>query len=245
MYFIQDFTDGVIADNILRGLRLCTKSDLTQLKNDGLLTKSRLFPALDYRSLTYKGIETYVDLTGLSLSYFLFGTHTPPTPTYTPNDGAVINLLNALSEEQLDAALAACDLFFPGERPHFDSTDPSERLICCLNRLPYANRTNYPIPPYKKIENDVHSILQTRFSSTKGRNIRWFPTDLIPDLATYVSVSLYWVFGFERHPLFCKTAKADKLFSRYTLLPPEQHHEFLTMIKYFLLGSLGDVYDIL
>lgn len=245
MKYAQDFVDGFVSDNILRGLQLCSRSTITELKKKKLLLPNAKFPTITCASLTYKGIEEYADITGLSLSYFFFGQHEPPTPTYTPIDGKVISLLNTFNEQQLDAALTAVELFFSNNIAAYKETDPNKRFIRCLTRLPRATRLCHPILPHQVIENDIHSVLQYRYSLSKGKNIRWFPTDLFPDLATYVRVSLHWIFGFEKHPLFCKNVKADKLFSYFTLLPEAQYNQFFIMLAYIEAGDLSGIHDCL
>lgn len=241
MPFLPDFSDGFIADNILRGLRRCEAATLLRLKKDGFIIPMAIYPALDNRSLLYKGIEVYADVTGLPLSYFFFGTNTAPTPTYTPFDRMVIALLDAMSDNQLRAMKLACDDFFPNLMVAFEATNPNKRLIQLLKQIPYGMRLDFPIAPYKKITKDIRSAL----SRNSNDGIKWFPSELFPDLATYVGVSLHWIFGFSKHPLFCKTLIADQIFSHYTLLQPEQWGEFISVAQCILCGDLTPYFDLL
>lgn len=239
--FVPDFADGFIADNILRGLRQCETATLIRLKNEGFIIPMSIYPAIDNRSLQYKGIEVYADITGLPLSYFFFGTNTAPAPTYTPFDKMVIALLNAMSDDQLLAMKQACVDFFPNPTVFFDATNPNERFIQLLKRLPHGMRVDYPIAPYKKVTNDVRPALSRHVND----GIKWFPSELFPDLATYVGVSLHWIFGFAKYPLFCKSLIADQIFSHYTLLQPKQWGEFISVAQCVLCGDLTPYFDLL
>ena len=241
MPFVPDFADGFIADNILSGLRRCETATLTRLKNEGFIIPMAIYPAIDNRSLQYKGIEAYADVTGLPLSYFFFGTYTAPTPTYTPFDGMVIALLNAMSDDQLLTMKQVCVDFFPNPTVSFDAINPNERFVQLLKRLPYGMRVDSPIAPYKNVTNDIRPAL----SRNANDGIKWFPSELLPDLATYVGVSLHWIFGFSKYPLFCRTLIADQVFSHYTLLQPEQWGEFISVTQCVLCGDLTPYFGLL
>lgn len=191
-----------------------------------------MFPILTMADLRFQDIENYVDVTGFPLCYYFFHSPTPVTPTYTPYDKIIIEHLNALPEYKLEKLKNAVRGCMNNPLLSMTDTSPNKRLSFLLNRGVYGEARTPVIPEYKKFSGDIQQYIY-KFSYRYARN---FPVDIFEDVATYAGVSLYWIFNFKRHPLFCDTAIADEVFALYTLLEQNQWPLFMRMLLHTATG---------
>lgn len=231
-------SDGIIADRIVHSLKTAGPPSINRLIASEKLLVPQTPSAFSYRQLLYEHIEDYAQECGIPLSYYFFGTPEPPTPGYTPYDKLVIYLLNGMTDEQYAAAQQAATAFFPTPLAQMKmELTPDQKVMVLLRTQPQKENYNEG-SDFNKIENDVDAAIYAHFK----RKRFWFPTDVMPDIATAFGVSLHWLFGFDRLPLYCNNAKADNLFDHYTLLPRSQKHSFIRMLT-SVVGGAVSLYD--
>ena len=241
MYVLPDMQPSFVTDNILRGLHDCSKSTISRLRRKGVLEIDEKLPTLTHRSLRCAGLDEYGEATGLPLCYFFYGTHTPPTPTYTPFDGAVIALLNFMSNAQLAAFKECLYLFFPNAFVDLEEDNFRIRAIKAMRyRIPCTNVENpTDYASYKKIDDISLAASLKQYGSRKSD---WIRVDSLVDISTYIGVSLHWILNIKNHPLYCKNTLAEEVFNYYTLLPQHQWRQFLDLLWFYYGGSYAKEY---
>ena len=236
MPFVPDLIDGDIAKNILKALQNCPPSEIVKLKNSGAFATKKDNFTLNYRMLKYHSLELYAEKTGMPLCYFFFGTVMPPVPTYTPYDGKLIPLLNSMSDQQLEKLYQFMFDFFYNPLFSLETNNPDKKLFALLSRARNSSKASEAFS-FRKITRDLTPDLN-RYAASHYASTFAFVSDNIPDLATYTGASLHWIFDFKKLPLFCRSWMADRVFSLYTLLMPEQWEQFERLVEYILCGDL-------
>ncbi len=222
-----NFTDGYIADNILQCLRNLSDKEILQLAKDGAFSsKSKIMKILNYRRLRFESLTVYADACQVPLCYFIFGTMQPPVPTYTQYDGLVIAMLNTLPEEKMKRLYRATKLFFYTGWDSFADPDPCVRIVEFLKSKPFGYVCKIEYPPFKQIKTDIATEINMLRQKHYNPNTN-FTTDCLPDLATYLGISLHWVLNIKDYPLYCNSPLGDDIFDLYTMLQPAQQISFL------------------
>lgn len=230
--------DGIIADRIIHSLKTAGVQSIRNLTKAKKLLASKAPSGFSYRQLLYEYIEDYAQESGVPLSYYFFGTLESPTPCYTPYDRFVIYLLNGMSDDQYEAAQQAVTAFFPTPLAQMkQELTPDQKIMVLLRTQPPREKYN-DVPDFTRIDSDVDAVI---YAHLKKRQF-WFPPDVMPDIAKVFGVSLHWLFGFEKLPLYCNNIKADNLFDHYTLLPKSQKQSFIKMLIP-IVGGIDIFYD--
>lgn len=230
-----DFSDGIFSGNIVNALSKCEIFDIVTLKKEGLLYFSRINSILKYKSLFYKGIDAYADVTGCSIASFLFGSEAAPLPCYTSWDQYVIRALDSLTKSQCKSLRTAIQRLYwcPIMGTSVDVT-PSKRYMAVLEmRFGKSIPDEIPESDNRKYRLDVcQEIRRFKYASHHSPNFL-FHSDYWPDLAMFTGVSVRWLLGIRRHPLYCKTAYAEDLFDLYTLMHPYYRKSFIRLLLHF------------
>jgi hypothetical protein len=236
---VDFFPDSPITDRVLSKMSLCPQYTLNQLARENLLRNPQ--KALNYYSFIMDGLEAYADASNSSLHYFLFGD-APVQTTYTENDAVVLRFLNEFcTEQQLKQVFDIVQKMYPNSFYYTANEFASyrHRISTLINRLPWGTLRTIPLEPesssefilpaYKKVSDLLLSELQRFIRGHRCYDFA-FHTDVLPDLATYLGVSLHWILNFKK-PLFCTTAIGDAIFDYYTLMQPDEQQEFCSFIS--------------
>lgn len=227
-----DFADGKIADNILNALSNCSASAIASLKNKGLLYLPKNGGFLKYKSLYYNALDDYADASGCTIASLIFGSEDAPMPCYTPWDHYVICALNSLTAAQLKTLRTAVDDFY--SCPIMASAtemSPSKRLLAILDlRFGKNLPTDIPEEEMRKYRLDVSQEIQRFKLKSHHSPVFLFHSDYWPDLAIFSGVSVRWLLGIRKHPLYCETAAADDLFDLYTVMHPYSRKSFIGIL---------------
>lgn len=221
MRYYDDFVDGVITKHILYALADCTASEIAQLRSTGALAPNRGNDAtyLSYRNLKYAALDDYADVSEHTMRELIFGSNDKPVTYYSAIDAAVIAALDSLGESQLDAMLWVMKKAHCTDLMTSNNMDPSHRYITFYQTRKSPLPTEIPEGEQYKYSKNVMQEIE-RFKKSKRSIYFRFASDYWPDLATVMGISLHWVLGIQRHPLFCETAAGDQLFDYFTLMEP-------------------------
>lgn len=243
MYKRIDFTpDSRVANNILSRLAQCDKQTIKRLYRLGFLRNPHR--ALGSTSIIVDGLEEYAKATNSPLRAFFFDSDDFVATTYTARDAFVLNYLNRCNEKELELIFGIMQKMFPCKVFYTakDYDNYRHRLTALFNRFPYGilraipkedePKENFVLPPYKKVSDELLPELQRFNRGHRSFNFA-FSADVLPDMATYVGVSLHWIFDFKA-PLFCLYQTGDLIFDYYTLMQPEEQQEFID----FLIGGV-------
>lgn len=229
MNYIVDLNPGPMADNFVNALCRCSQNTLNQLIRDKHLRVFNKFPVTSHISVCASSLEAYIEATGLPASYFLYGTHKPFVPCYTPFDNIIISLLNGMSISELNVLWDAARLFFPNPIYDLEEPDYRQRTIALLRHFisceMYADQLY--IPSYKNLDAD---LIREFLKMAQKRKYTWIKLDTANLIATFLGVSMHWLLNIRDHNLFCAHPIADRIFSYYTLLSEPQQKEFLSYL---------------
>ncbi len=244
MYKRIEFIPGsFIAGNILSRLKLCDRKTIISLFNKGQLRNSQ--KAVSNFSLLANCLDVYAEITNSSLRYFFFGEEEKwKLPTYTEYDEFVLSYLDFCTEKELEDLFDVIQKLFPNAFYHSvgDYDNFRVRTSALINRLPWGALRNIPmddaekqdfvLPSYKKVSDLLLPELQRFIRGHRCCHFA-FQIDLMPDIATYIGVSLHWIFDL-KGALFCRYPIGDQIFDYYTIMQPEEQKMFVN----FLAGCL-------
>ncbi|HIT33995.1 MAG TPA: hypothetical protein IAC31_05140 [Candidatus Faecousia intestinigallinarum] len=224
----RDCLDGPCTTRIVAELKKCKRRELLELEEEGFLNHCKGAYNLDRFKLRPHALEAYVRATGASASYLLFGTPTPPKPTYTPYDKALLLLLDAMDERDRVRLWQAARMFFPAELLYLPDGSFNERVANLLRREQNISLDVSQVPEYRHLNPKVGVELR-RFARQNKLADAIFSPDALYDLSIYTGVSLHWICNLTGVPLFCKTSLGDRIFDLYTLQPPDRQEAFCRM----------------
>lgn len=189
------------------------------------------------RNVTYDHLDDIIEETGVSAPYILFGTEEKVIPEYTPYDGDIIQMIDQLSVARLQFLI---ENFI---RPLYDITwmdtiskEPALRLAAYIRKLsppPFRTPADLFTTENKHFAFDDVEERYWQFLK-RSRNVYLFPTDYLPDVATLAGISLHWLLGLKRNPLFCSTNLGDTVFDYYTLMPKRYQIMLRNMLGYMV-----------
>ena len=186
------------------------------------------------KNITYDHLDDIIEETGVSASYLIFGTEEKMVPEYTPYDKYVIQALNNLPANRLRLLLEFIKQLYDMKWTENASRIPALRLLAYIRSLtPPLMRTPtdlFSTEGKHFIYDDVESQYK-QFLRVKRTN-HLFPTDYLPDIATLAGISLHWLIGIKRNPLFCESALGDDVFDGYTFLPKREQKLFRITLAY-------------
>lgn len=226
-----DFSEGFVAQNIITSLAFLEIPELSQLYNEGKIRRIKKDPWITARCLYYSALDDYSKATQHSLRYFLFGSEAIQESFYSPYDSDVINVLNMLSDVQLEClrTIAYSSFHSPLMDAPPDLT-PNERFFLVLtSRLNSKVPSAFPENELYKYRRDVLKEFQ-RYKSVKYNKKFFFHSDYWVDLATYVGVSVRWILGVKETTLHCQRPVADDIFDLYTLMAPVRRFAFIGLL---------------
>lgn len=222
-----------LTSRLLTALWTCDAETIQEMKSKGMLRKKYdLAPA----ALVSEYLEDYAKICNTSLRRIIYGSTYSVNPNCTPNDALILDLIDTLSEQELDFFFAHLQAVYPNAYFYDvkESESHNQRIYNLLARLPYGAMQitetadgRYVAPNGKEISKALY-MQMTNFIRVHRAPTFHFNCAVWTELASFLGVSLHWLFQFEM-PLYCKTVTGDRCFSYYTLLQPWQQERIVDM----------------
>lgn len=229
MAFAPDMKEGAVTGRILQALRTCEEPVIKSFIAEGKLRTFNRTPILVSKGLKLAALDAYAEAARTPLCFFFYGTLTPPVPGYTENDASVITMLNSLPERLLTKLIWAVHNVYDNTLIRMDAETLNERLIpVIVNRFSFSERRLYQFSERQAREEVIEELVQ--FDQHHRYPLFRFQTDLLPEIAAYLGVSLHWLLNIQSTPMFCRSHLADTVFDYYTLLEPRVQRSFLELL---------------
>lgn len=242
MVIKQHFRDGKVAQRIVKSLQKLPAQQIAELCKEKKLTYYKPENELSYFNLRFNGLDDYCALTGCNLSYYLWGTMTPPPPQYTDRDEEILELLNQLNDTQiewlLNCFLRICKtpitkLFHNLDNEEFYNLYKEDTASIRIRHLLFSwsgqsesgrsssskhlgEEHDSGDKEYIYGLNAVEDIISTIFVFRRDR-VYTIPTDHLPDLATWLGVSVHWFCGSKKQTIYCNSYLGDLAFDLFTI----------------------------
>lgn len=235
-----DFSpDSPITNRIISNMQLCDRQTVYELARKKLLRDPK--KPFSHYSFVVEGFDAYASATNSSLHYLIFGDAFV-SPSYTENDALVLRFLNEFcTDRQLKQIFEIIQKMYPNSFYYTadNFSNHRQRISTLINRLPWGTLRTIPaeseaaedfiLPPYKKVSDILLPELQRFIRGHRSYDFA-FQFDALPDIATYLGVSLHWVLNL-KGPLFCRNPIGDMIFDYYTLMQPEEQQDFCAFIS--------------